>query len=108
MNDLLIRRTTVLWTCVALIGTIALAGCEYVRPTLNAPLEQWNPEYGYRFKNLAPPQEGNSDSLFIIAAFSGGGTRASTLAFGALRELARQRITWEGREKRLLDELDVI
>jgi NTE family protein len=95
-------------TCVALIVFLALAGCEYVRPTLNAPLKQWNPEYEYRFHNLAPPQDGNSDSLFIVAAFSGGGTRASTLAFGALRELARQHITWEGREKRLLDELDVI
>ena len=43
-----------------------------------------------------------------MAAFSGGGTRASALAFGALRELARQRIRWEGKDKRLLDELDVI
>jgi NTE family protein len=85
-----------------------LSGCEYVRPTLNAPLQQWDPQYGYRFHNLAPPEEGNSDSLFFVVAFSGGGTRASTLAFGALRELARQTITWEGKEKRFLDELDVI
>jgi NTE family protein len=85
-----------------------LSGCEYVRPTLNAPLRQWDPQYGYRFHNLAPPEEGNSDSLFFVVAFSGGGTRASTLAFGALRELARQTITWEGKEKRFLDELDVI
>ena len=40
--------------------------------------------------------------------FSGGGSRASTLAFGTLRELARQQITWEGKTKRLLDELDGI
>jgi NTE family protein len=65
-------------------------------------------QYGYRFSNLAPPEEGNTDSIFFLAAFSGGGTRASALAFGALRELARQRILWEGKEKRLLDELDVI
>jgi NTE family protein len=87
---------------------VLLSGCEYVRPTLNAPLQQWDPGYGYRFRNLAPPEEGNSDSLFFVVSFSGGGTRASTLAFGALRELARQIITWEGKEKRLLDELDVI
>lgn len=108
MNNRLLRPKPLYRTCVALIVFLALAGCEYVRPTLNAPLKQWNPEYEYRFHNLAPPQDGNSDSLFIVAAFSGGGTRASTLAFGALRELARQHITWEGREKRLLDELDVI
>jgi NTE family protein len=107
-NTRMHRRMTLMAICAALIGSIALAGCEYVRPTLNAPLEQWNPQYGYRFQNLAPPDEGNSDSLFFVVAFSGGGTRASTLAFGALRELARQRIVWEGQEKRLLDELDVI
>jgi NTE family protein len=84
------------------------SGCQYVRPTLNAPLKEWDPQYGYQFTNLAPPEEGNTDSFFFMAAFSGGGTRASALAYGALRELARQRIRWEGKEKRLLDELDVI
>jgi NTE family protein len=72
------------------------------------PLTHWNPQYGYRFPNLAPPEEGNSDSLFVVTSFSGGGTRASALSFGALRVLARQSIRWEGKEKRLLDELDVI
>ncbi len=30
----------------------ALLGCEYVRPTLNAPLKQWDPQYGYRYQRL--------------------------------------------------------
>jgi len=85
-----------------------LVGCDYVRPTVNAPLKQWEPTGGYRFSNLATGGEDNSDSLLIIASFSGGGSRASTLAFGALRELAGQQITWEGKTKRLLDELDFI
>ena len=84
------------------------AGCEYVRPIPNVPLEKWEPTGGYRFTNVAPPEAENSDSLLFIAAFSGGGTRASTLAFGALRELANQQIVWEGKKKRLLDELDLI
>ncbi|HSA87527.1 MAG TPA: patatin-like phospholipase family protein [Nitrospira sp.] len=100
------RRVVSLLLFAAL--SASFIGCEYVRPTLNAPLTQWNPQYGYRFANVAPPEEGNSDSLFVVASFSGGGTRASTLAFGALRVLARQPITWEGKTKRLLDELDVI
>jgi len=83
-------------------------GCEYVRPTLNAPLKQWERTGGYRFSNLAPGGENNSDSLLVLASFSGGGTRASTLAFGVLRELARQQITWEGKTKRFLDEVDSI
>lgn len=92
-----------------LLAILALfSGCQYVRPTLNAPLKQWDPNYGYQFRNLAPPQEGNTDSLLFIAAFSGGGTRASALAYGALRELASQRVVWEGKDKRLLDELDAI
>src|SRR5262249_44118714 len=93
---------------VLLVVVRILIGCEYVRPTLNAPLKQWEPTGGYRLSNLAPGGEDNSDSLLIFATFSGGGTRASTLAFGALRELARQQITWEGKRKRLLDELDAI
>ena len=93
---------------VLLAFLIVLIGCEYVRPTLNAPLKQWERAGGYRFSNVAPGGEDNSDSLLILATFSGGGTRASTLAFGALRELARQQITWEGKTKRLLDELDAI
>jgi len=87
---------------------MTLCGCEYVRPTLNAPLQQWEPAGGYRFSNLAPPEADNTDGLFIMASFSGGGTRASTLAFGVLRELARQQITLEGKKKRLLDELDAM
>ena len=87
---------------------LAFSSCEYVRPTLNAPLKQSDPAGGYRLINLAPPEADNSDSLFLVAAFSGGGVRASSLAYGVLRELSRQEITWQGRKKRLLDELDVI
>ncbi|HEX4968662.1 MAG TPA: patatin-like phospholipase family protein [Nitrospiraceae bacterium] len=85
-----------------------LQGCAYVKPVPNEPLTQWDPAVGYRFRNLMPPESANTDGLLIVAAFSGGGTRASTLAFGVLRELSRQQITWEGKPKRLLDELDVI
>ncbi|MGA6826388.1 patatin-like phospholipase family protein [Nitrospira sp. NS4] len=100
------RRPFALFALLVVFGL--LQGCSYVRPTPNQPLDQWDPEGGYRFRNLAPPDADNTDGLLIIAAFSGGGTRASTLAFGALRELASQQITWEGKRKRLLDELDLI
>lgn len=93
---------------VIIVAMAVLTGCEYVRPTLNAPLKQWEPDHGYRLSNLAPPDGDNTDSLLILASFSGGGTRASTLAFGALRELAHRQIIWEGKKKRLLDELDAI
>ena len=95
-------------SCLLLLAMSVVVGCEYVRPIPNVPLEKWEPTGGYRFTNVAPPEAENSDSLLFVAAFSGGGTRASTLAFGALRELANQQIVWEGKKKRLLDELDLI
>lgn len=100
------RRLSGLFALLVLFAM--LQGCSYVRPTPNMPLSQWDPAAGYRFVNLTPPDTNNTDGLLLIAAFSGGGTRASTLAFGALRELASHQITWEGKQKRLLDELDMI
>ncbi|MDF0644613.1 MAG: patatin-like phospholipase family protein [Nitrospira sp.] len=104
MKQLRIGRVS--WFAVVFL--MLFAGCEYVRPTLNRPLEKWDPTGGYRFTNVGPPGSDNTDSFLFVAAFSGGGTRASTLAFGALRELAHQEIVWEGKRKRLLDELDLI
>ena len=83
-------------------------GCEFVRPTMNSPLPEWDPLHGYRFANLPASVGGNTDSLFIVASFSGGGARASALSYGVLRELARTPIVWEGYRKRLLDELTII
>lgn len=102
------RRGRLFGLFALLVLYAMLQGCAYVRPIPNAPLNQWDPAAGYKFRNLMPPTTNNTDGLLIIAAFSGGGTRASTLTFGALRELARQQITWEGKQKRLLDELDII
>src|SRR5574337_1531600 len=81
---------------------------EYVRPTMNEPLPTWKPEYGYRFANLPPSLEGSTDSLFMVASFSGGGARAAALSYGVLRELARTPIVWEGYRKTLADELNII
>jgi NTE family protein len=109
MNGVEWMNNHLVGVCIWLIVLMMpVSGCEYVRPTMNAPLKQWERTGGYRFSNLSPGGEDNSDSLLIFATFSGGGTRASTLAFGALRELARQQIIWEGKTKRLLDEVDTI
>ncbi|SLM48376.1 conserved membrane protein of unknown function [Nitrospira japonica] len=98
-----------LWVLVGLIVLLSLIfGGEYVRPTMNAPLPKWNPEYGYRFANLPPSVEHSTDSLFMVASFSGGGARASALSYGVLRELAKTPIVWEGYRKNLADELNII
>lgn len=101
-----------LWILIILIVLIAglssRFGGEFIRPTMNAPLPKWNPEYGYRFANLPPSVSGSTDSLFMVASFSGGGARASALSYGVLRELHRTPIVWEGYRKNLADELNII
>ena len=101
-----IRRLAVAGLAIGLMSV--LAGCEYVRPTMNAPLVQYDADYGYRSTNLPPSKTGSTDGLFIVSSFSGGGARASALSYGVLRELARTPIRWDGVDKRLVDELNII
>lgn len=76
----------------------------------NAPLESYDPAGGYRFDAL-DPGEGNSDEVFIVVTFSGGGTRAASMAYGVLqglRETVIGPLAPGGRQRRLLDEVDAI
>ncbi len=50
----------------------------------------------------------NSDSMFLLLTFSGGGTRAAALAYGVLEELRKTEVLIDGRKRRLLDEVDAI
>jgi NTE family protein len=72
----------------------------------NPQLSEVNREAGYRFGVL--PENGNTESLFVILTFSGGGTRAAALSYGVLEKLDKTIIHWNGHEKTLLDEVDVI
>lgn len=73
---------------------------------VNPPLVQHDPAAGYRFERL--DAQGNSDELFVILVFSGGGMRAVALAYGVLEALRDARIELAGRTTALLDEVDVI
>ena len=95
---------TGLQTALAAVIILILTGCATYQ--VNPPLARYDPRSGYRFENLTTPE--NSDSLFIILTFSGGGTRAAALSYGVLEKLRDTKIRWEGRETRLLDEVDVI
>ena len=90
---------------LALLVALAL-GCAHWRP--NPPLPRHDPQAGYRLSRLPAQAPQNTDSLFVILAFSGGGTRAAALAQGLLDQLARTTITWKGETKTLLSEVDVI
>jgi NTE family protein len=61
---------------------------------------------GYRFENLAGGQQDNK--LFVCLAFSGGGTRAAALAYGAMLALRQTHIDWPQKGGTLLNEVDCI
>lgn len=87
-----------------MLAALLMAGCAHY--PINPSLDRYDPEKGYRLKNMGVPE--NSETLLLILTFSGGGTRAAALSYGVLEELARTEIFWEGHRKRLLDEIDLI
>lgn len=87
--------------CVAL----ALGACASV-PTRETPLEQVVP---LTAPVLAPGVESNSDKLFVVVTFSGGGKRAAAFSYGVLEALRDVKVTTpDGAQATLLDEVDLI
>ncbi|MBI3596723.1 MAG: patatin-like phospholipase family protein [Nitrospirae bacterium] len=97
------QRRSVPLIAAILLG-LFIIGCAHA--PINAPLSRYQPNAGYRFANLTPGD--NTDSLFVVLTFSGGGTRAASLSYGVLKALSETTITWQGKTKRLLDEVDLI
>jgi len=86
---------------------ILSTGCSHFgHYPVNAPLEKYDPGYGYIAQNMGP--EGNSEDLMLILSFSGGGTRAASFSYGVLEELRATEITLNGKKRRLVDEVDMI
>jgi NTE family protein len=72
----------------------------------NPPIAATTPANGYRAEQaLADPEQAE---VAIVLSFSGGGSRASALAYGVLEELSKHGVTVRGRSRRLLDEVDLI
>lgn len=91
---------------VLLLATaLGVSGCTAHYP-LNKPISQARNVVGPRAK---PRQAGNSsDRLLVVMTFSGGGTRAAAFAYGVLEELAATHIEFDGRQRSLIDEIDVV
>ena len=107
-----LRRLWQRWIAWPLTALAALAatGCSSIHYPLNAPLNaarQGNQiSDGYAIRNLAATD--NSDSLLLVAAFSGGGYRAAAMAFAVMEVLDETEIKWDGRRSTLMRELDAI
>ena len=86
---------------------ILTGGCTHFgHYPVNAPLNRYEPGYGYIGQNVVSPD--NSEEVLLILSFSGGGTRAAAFAYGVLEELRDTQITLEGRKRSLLSEVDLI
>ena len=94
-------RVLILFVLLPLLSV----GCSTYFPT-NSSLDQIVKGEGYRAKRRWAPERSNR--ILLIVAFSGGGTRAASFAYGVLEELADTPIRVDGRDVDVLDEVDHI
>jgi NTE family protein len=83
-----------------LVTALLASGCSTYRPWQNTTPAMPSPPY------VVSPGEGRS--LVLGVTLSGGGTRAAAFGLGVLAELKRTRITWDGRDTTLMDEVGFI
>lgn len=88
--------------------TLLCAGC--VTPPANltgTTLQYISPAGGYRASTVVNNRP--QDDMLVVLSFSGGGMRASAMAYGVLEQLANDGWTdLEQRRTRVLDSVDVI
>lgn len=86
-------------------AALILAACGST-PTREEPLEKLVP---LTAPVLAPGVDANSDKLFVVVTFSGGGKRAAAFSYGVLEALRDVQVTTpDGEQHSLLDEIDLI
>ena len=91
------------WICGVILA-LSAAGCAHY--PVNQPINQYDPQAGYRGRNLVDPA--NDDQLLVLLSFSGGGTRAAAFSYGVLETLRDTPVTIRGHQRHLLDEVDWI
>ena len=91
---------------IVIAALMTLAGCVSPRAYLGEPISRATIDEGYRGSRVMPSRQ-HDDVLFIVS-LSGGGMRASAMAYGLFEQLAADRIAVGSKSSRLLDEIDVI
>ena len=83
-----------------------LSACSTYGEIRNDPIKGRFVRKNYSLKSFH--QKFSDSDSFVILSFSGGGTRAAALAYGVLEELRDTFFISDGKQSRLLDDVDVI
>lgn len=94
------------FSALLLLGIAFLAGCSSPRAYLGEPIAATLPDEGYR-ASLVLSRRPADDILFIVS-LSGGGMRASAMAYGLFEQLASDTVQLDGSTVSLLEEVDLI
>ena len=99
-------KSIMIRNCPLLLLLLLFSGCSSVAIIQN---EAGLPDKkeAYSILNREPRGDGARRMSFIVA-FSGGGTRAAALAYGVLEGMRDTPLNVDGRNKNMLDEIDVI
>lgn len=90
---------------VLTLGIVLASLTSCATRTWNLPLtaEPLTDPYDFRYHMPQP-----DDDVFVVLAFSGGGTRAAAFSYGVLEKLRDSRVIVGGQSRRLLDQVNVI
>ncbi len=93
---------------ILIIITLFISACSVTFPEMNRPLSDNRDKKKLSTKEQPAIKQKRSDELTLMMTFSGGGTRSAALSYGALQHLRDTPVTINGKERRLLDEIDLI
>lgn len=88
-----------------------LAGTLLALSLQGCAVQAWNSPASERVTSnrmVEPGASPRADDIFVVLAFSGGGTRSAAFAYGLLEALRDTKVSIHGRPRRLLDEVDII
>ncbi len=101
-----LKKKVTLNTLSIVFGGLFLSACSVTSPKMNAPLKA---KSNSELSSLGTaPKNQRSDELSLFMAFSGGGTRSAALSYGVLKKLRDTRVKIGNKQRRLLDEVDLI
>ncbi|MGK0272696.1 MAG: NTE family protein [Cocleimonas sp.] len=88
--------------------TLLLSACSVTSPEMNRPIAVNNTKSQLPKTLTNIKSSTRSDELTLMMTFSGGGTRSAALSYGVLQKLRDTPVTINGKQRRLLDEIDLI